>query len=348
MKRKSIVITGCSGFIGSQVTLDFLRDGWRVLGIDKETYVSNDIFELIEDCERERFEVGDFPWCLSQNFTYWKKDICDLDRLPDCDVVLNIAAESHVGNSIHSDEQFLKSNIQGVSQLLNLIKNKPDNIRDKPFFFHVSTDEVLGDVEEGSLSEDAMLNPSNPYAASKASAELLIKSYHRTYGLDYLILRPTNNYGENQYPEKFIPLVIKLLQEEKKIRLHDMGEPVRNWLHAKDTSRAIKFLLEKGEKCGIVHLSGASEHKNVDVAKAIILMLNDIECKTWDDVDKIWKEKEYDKKEYFDFSYVRPGQDVRYSLDDSKLKNMGFELKHVDFLEELKEVVEHYKEQFRW
>ena len=206
---KIVYITGCLGFIGSYVTRKCLKRGWMVRGIDKCTYASN-------PSRLEEFNSYD-------NFYFEKKDIKDLKHLYDCDYVINIAAESHVGNSIIQSDDFMDSNISGVKNLLDLIRHKPTNVSKRPIFLHFSTDEVYGDINTGAHTENDLLKPSNPYSAAKASADMLVLAWSRTYGLQYNILRPTNNYGIGQYPEKLIPLTIKNLNRGLKIRLHNNG-----------------------------------------------------------------------------------------------------------------------------
>ena len=192
---KLVVITGCLGLIGGYVTRKCLLKGWMVYGIDKCTYAANTHFlDEFEDYE---------------NFTFVRDDIATLTYLPDCDYVINIAAESHVGNSIIDSSDFLTSNVVGVKNLLDLIRQKPQNVTEPPIFLHFSTDEVYGDIASGDHLETDILKPSNPYSASKAAADMLIMAWVRTYGLKCLILRPTNNYGIGQYPEKLIPLTVK-------------------------------------------------------------------------------------------------------------------------------------------
>ena len=318
-KMKTVVITGCMGLIGSHLATLLLHKGYLVLGIDKLTYAANS--------EVMRSLTG------TKGFTFIKEDICDLKTIPDCDYVINLAAESHVGNSIIDGTDFINTNIAGVQNLLKIIHNKPSNVCERPVLLHFSTDEVYGDVESGSFMEYSKLNPSNPYSATKAAADHLISSWHRTHGTDYIIVRPTNNYGIFQYPEKLIPLAVKLLQREKKIRLHNDGEPIRNWLHASDTANAILTIMNSGIKNQIFNISGGFEQKNIDTVKKVI------DCYFEEPVD------DYDK--YLDFSYNREGQDIRYSVDDSKLRNLGWEPKR-DFDEEIKHIVDYYKKVFIW
>ena len=155
------------------------------------------------------------PWDNHENYEFIQKDINDLNHLPSCDILINFAAESHVDNSINDTSPFIKSNVLGVHNLLELVRGKPSY--DKPLFIQISTDEVYGDSLDGFFKETDRLHPSNPYAASKASAEMMVLSYHRTYGLDYVITRSTNNYGERQYSEKLIPKTIECIVNNKKI-----------------------------------------------------------------------------------------------------------------------------------
>tara|TARA_R110001599_G_scaffold278458_1_gene479780 strand:- start:185 stop:1138 length:954 start_codon:yes stop_codon:yes gene_type:complete len=316
---KLVVITGCLGLIGSHVTKECLQKGWQVYGIDKCTYAAN--LNLLQ-------EFGEYS-----NFTFVKEDIADLTYLPHCDYVINIAAESHVGNSIVDSENFLRSNINGVKNLLDLIRKKPTNIEKQPVFFHFSTDEVYGDIKEGEHIETDILKPSNPYSASKAAADMLIFAWARTYGLEYVILRPTNNYGIGQYPEKLIPICVKHLQRGKKIRLHDEGLPIRNWLHSADTASAVTTIIESGVTNEIFNVAGGFEQKNIDTAVQII--------------NSYFDGQAADVFEYLDLGFKRQGQDVRYALNDNKLRNLGWEPSK-KFSEELPKIVKYYKNNFKW
>jgi dTDP-glucose 4,6-dehydratase len=261
-----------------------------------------------------------------------EEDIAQLKSLPDCDYVINIAAESHVGNSIIDSTDFIETNVNGVKNLLDLIRHKPDNTMKRPIFFHFSTDEVYGDIAEGEHVETDPLIPSNPYSASKASSDMLILAWARTYGVKYVIVRPTNNYGEGQYPEKLIPLCVKLLQRGKKIMLHDEGTPIRNWLHADDTASAVIAIVESGKINEIFNIPGDFEQKNYLTVKKII------EAYYNDNVK--WKD-------YVDLNHKRLGQDVRYALNGDKLKQLGWKPTRV-FDEEIIKLVEFYKENFKW
>ena len=320
---KLVTITGCLGLIGSYVTRECLKQGWKVYGIDKCTYAAHEEF-------LDEFNTND-------NFTFVKKDIATIQYLPDCDYVINVAAESHVGNSIIDSSDFIESNIVGVKNLLDLVRKKPTNISKPPIFFHFSTDEVYGDITSGSHTETDILKPSNPYSASKAAADMLILAWARTYGLKYVILRPTNNYGIGQYPEKLIPVSVKMLQRGKKIRLHDAGEPIRNWLHAADTANAVIKIINSDQANEIYNVAGNFEQKNVETVKKIInCYYNGNIVKTYEK----WRS-------LVDLTHVREGQDVRYALSDEKLKALGWTPTR-NFDKELSKIVEYYKKNFRW
>mgnify|MGYP003642993480 CR=1 FL=1 len=314
---KIIYVTGCLGFIGSYVTRKCLQKGWMVYGVDKCTYVAN--VELLK-------EFGEY-----KNFRFQRVDIKDVDHLYDCDYIINTAAESHVGNSIINSQEFIDSNIVGVKNLLDLIRFKPENTNKRPLFFHFSTDEVYGDIDSGLHSESDILKPSNPYSAAKASADMLVLAWSRTYDLDYVLLRPTNNYGIGQYPEKLIPLSVKNLMREKKIRLHNNGEPFRNWLHADDTAEAVMAILESNKHNEIYNVAGGFEQSNADTVKKIVKAFNGAD--EW--------------QNFVDFSYSRQGQDVRYALDDRKLRSLGWSPKKV-FDKEIDSIVDYYKNNFIW
>jgi dTDP-glucose 4,6-dehydratase len=314
---KAVYVTGCLGFIGSYVTRTCLKLGWYVKGVDKMTYAANK--ELLA-------EFKEYP-----NFSFVHCDINDLKFLYDCDYVINTAAETHVGNSIANSDDFVHSNINGVHNLLKLIKNHRGENSNKPVLLHFGTDEVYGDIEGGAHVETDLLKPSNPYSATKAAADMLIMAWGRTYAVPYIIVRPTNNYGIGQYVEKLIPKACKYLGLGKKIPLHNHGTPVRNWLYAQDTANAIVTIIEAGVQNEIYNICGGFEQNNLDTVKKIVrLYHNDV-----------------DLDEYLDLSISRPGQDMRYALDDTKLQSLGWKATAV-FDDELVEIVNYYKNKFIW
>jgi dTDP-glucose 4,6-dehydratase len=315
--KKIVYVTGCLGFIGSHVTRQCLDRGWYVIGVDSCTYASNCNF-------MSEFET--YP-----TFKFIKSDINALDRLVDCDYVINTAAETHVDNSIMSSEVFIRSNINGVHHLLELIKQQPGH--KAPVFLQFSTDEVYGDIESGAHTEQDMLRPSNPYSASKAAADMLVLAWNRTFGIKYIIVRPTNNYGIGQYVEKLIPKSIKYLELGRKIDLHDYGRPVRTWLHAKDTACAVMSIIDAECTNEIFNVSGNTELPNCEVIKKILHLYYGV------DHNSNW--------ETFTTPSARQGQDVRYAIDDSKLKKLGWS-PVACFDQELEQIVENYRNNFVW
>jgi dTDP-glucose 4,6-dehydratase len=318
--KKIVYITGCLGFIGSYVTRACLNKGWYVKGIDKITYAANP--HLISEFES------------SKRFSFEKQDICDLDRLIDCDYFINVAAETHVDNSIRKSDDFLHSNIDGVYNILELLKNYKRQNQMQPTFIHFSTDEVYGDIMEGEHSELDILKPSNPYSATKAAADQLILAWARTYDIPFVIVRPTNNYGIGQYVEKLIPKACKFLDLGRKIPLHNNGTPYRNWLHAKDTAEGIITIIENKVKNEIFNIAGGFEQSNIVTVEKIIKVYTG-------ELSENYKEK------YLDLSIQRPGQDLRYAINDNKLRELGWSPKCI-FDEELTEIVNYYKSNFVW
>ena len=316
---KTVYITGCLGFIGSYITRTCLHKGWYVKGVDKMTYASST--EALE-------EFQTYP-----NFSFIQCDINNLEFLYECDYIINTAAETHVGNSIVKSDDFVHSNINGVHHLLELIRNYRAEGKDKPILLHFSTDEVYGDITEGEHIETDILNPSNPYSATKAAADQLILAWARTYKLPYIIVRPTNNYGIGQYVEKLIPKTCKCLKLGKKIPLHNDGTPIRNWLHAQDTGEAIITIIKSNVQNEIYNIGGGFAQSNVDTVKKVIMSYTENE--------------DIDLTKYVDLSYSRAGQDVRYALNDDKLRSLGWKPK-VIFDDIISPLTKYYKGTFIW
>lgn len=311
---KIVYVTGCLGFIGYYVTRRCLDAGFYVIGVDNMTYAGNkNLLPLLEKSSR---------------FKFIKSDINDLTMLYDCDYVINTAAETHVDNSIVNNDVFLRSNVNGVHKLLMLIKEK--NIYKMPTLIHFSTDEVYGDIVDGSHKESDLLKPSNPYSATKAAADMLILAWARTYNIPYIIVRPTNNYGIGQYVEKLIPKSIKYLSLGRKIQLHENGTPRRTWLHASDTAEAIMSIIKNNCTNEIFNISGNYELPNIEVVKMILKYYNG----------------STNVEEHIE-QFKRQGHDVRYSIDDQKLKQLGWK-PECKFEVELKSIVDYYKNNFVW
>jgi len=276
------LVTGGRGFIGSHFVELCLFKGHRVIDIDKMTYASNQ----------------KLPWDNNENYTLIKEDIGNLTHLPLCDIIVNFAAESHVDNSINEPDVFAQSNILGTQNILNLLRGK---VYERPLFVHISTDEVYGDISEGDMLETSILNPSNPYSASKAAAEMILLSYGRTYDIDYQICRSSNNYGPRQYPEKLIPKIIECLNEDKPIPLHGDGSYIRDWTYVKDNVEGIyKFCFAQNNN-QIWNISANNCLSNNEVVKQV----------------SSWVRKDANVK----FVENRLGQDMRYSISSKKIRN---------------------------
>lgn len=313
---KVVCVTGCLGFIGSHFTRACLRAGWKVWGIDKKTYAAH--LSLLDEFRKD------------PSFRFLEADITTMDHLFDVDCVINFAAETHVDNSIMDSGRFTRTNIMGVENLLELIRGKRNY--EMPLFVQISTDEVYGDIVAGNHTELDPLHPSNPYSASKAAADMLIMGWHRTHNVPFLIVRPTNNYGVNQYPEKLIPKAVKYLTLGKKIPLHGDGSYIRNWLHAEDTAAAVLHLIDKGDRNRIYNVSGNYEAPNRDVIARLL---------------RCYFGRDVALEEYAQFNFVRMGEDVRYSLDDSAIRALGWNNTKM-FDHELQKIVDFYKSTFVW
>lgn len=317
MANLKILITGGAGFIGSNFIkhiLDKYQD-YQVINLDKLTYCGN--LENLKEIES------------NPRYKFIKGDICDsviIDKLVSekPDAIVNFAAESHVDRSILDPTAFLKTGVQGTYTLLEAVKKyKVER------FIQISTDEVYGSIEIGSFLENDSLNPSSPYSAAKAGADLLTLSYFKTYNLPVIITRSTNNFGPFQYPEKIIPLFITNLLENKKIPVYGDGLNVRNWLYVADNCKAIDLILHKGKEGEIYNVSGESEKNNLELTKLIL--------------------KEMGKDESF-IQYVkdRPGHDRRYAVNYEKIKKLGLQGKDKNFTELIKDTILWYKENEQW
>jgi len=283
-----ILITGGAGFIGSNFVRYLLNYGYRINVLDKLTYAG-----------RKENLRG-----ILKKIKFLQADITnsrDVEKaIKGCKIVINFAAESHVDRSIKKPAPFLKTNILGTWILLEkALKHKID------LFIQVSSDEVYGSISKGFFKENSPLNPSSPYSASKASGDNLCQSYYRTFGLPIIIIRPCNNYGPRQYPEKLIPKAIINAIKGKKIPIYAQGENIRDWIYVEDTCRAIKLILEKGKIGEIYNVGAAQEYRNIDVVKMVLNYL----------------EKPHS---LIQFVADRPGHDFRYAMDWTKIKNLGW------------------------
>lgn len=285
------MVTGGLGFIGSCFVEMALKKGFHVINVDKMTYA------IREDTDFEKYP----------NYHFIKKDICDLTALPEnISFIINFAAESHVDNSIVSSETFFRSNVYGVYNLLELVRKLP--AEDRPVFFHVSTDEVYGDILEGTFSETDRLNPSNPYSATKAAADQLVFGFGRTYDLRWRMCRSSNCYGYGQRPEKIIPRSMKWPKKGWKIPVHGNGSQRREWIHTEDKCSAIFLIMEKGGDGEIYNISTGEEYSVLEVVKKVLKVMNFPE-------------------DMIEFTADRPGQDLRYALNSEKMMGLGWKPK---------------------
>ena len=312
---KKILITGGAGFIGSNFIRYLTNQGnnLKIVNFDKLTYSGN--VNSLKDVKE------------SKNYTFIKGDICDVKAVSaamrNCDYVINFAAESHVDRSIKNSAEFIKTNIDGTRVLLDVArKHKVKR------FIQISTDEVYGDIKRGLSKEDDNLLPNSPYAASKAAADLLCRSYYRTYKFPVIITRSSNNFGPYQYPEKVMPLFITNLIEGKKLPLYGDGKNVRDWIYVIDNCAGIDAVLRKGKIGNIYNIGGSNCLRNINIAKETLSILK--------------KDKSFIK-------YVtdRPGHDRRYALSSKKLSSLGWRCEY-GFKKALRLTIEWYLDNEWW
>jgi len=313
---KQVLVTGGCGFIGSNFVRYLLktRHDLHVVNLDKLTYAGRK--ENLEDIEN------------SEKYDFIQGDICspqDVEKaMKGCDAVVNFAAETHVDRSIESADAFTQTNFVGVKVLCDEAKKQGVEK-----FVQISTDEVYGQIMEGSFKETDMLNPRNPYSAAKAAGELLAMSYFTTFKLPVTVTRSSNNYGPYQFPEKVIPLFVTNLLRGKKVPLYGEGKNIRDWLFVEDNCEAIAAALEKGKPGQIYNVGGDREMQNIELTKKILAELG----KGEEMIEKVTD---------------RLGHDLRYSLDSTKIKEeLGWAPK-TSFEEGLKKTVQWYKENEKW
>ncbi len=313
---KTVLVTGGAGFIGSHFIRGFLGrwPGAKIINFDKLTYAGNlDNLRDLEDDPRYEFVRG---------------DIRDRDLVravfPRVQAVVHFAAETHVDRSILDAGEFVLTDVYGSFILLEALRDSPGI----EAFVHISTDEVYGSRDEGYFRETDALSPSSPYAASKTGGDRLAHAYHVTYGLPILIVRPSNNYGPNQYPEKFIPLFTTNALEGKTLPLYGKGTNVRDWLFVGDCCRAVELVLRRGEPGQAYNVGAANEAANIEVARRIC----DILGKPRDIIKPVAD---------------RPGHDRRYAVDWSKIKALGW-APGIPFATGLEETVRWYERNREW
>jgi len=309
------LITGGAGFIGSNFIHYLLKkyEDCHIVNLDKLTYAGN--LENLQDIEEH------------PNYKFVKGDICDLkltdELIPQCEVLVNFAAETHVDRSIMDAGSFILTDVFGTYNLLNAALKHRIKL-----FVQISTDEVYGSIPHGSATESDPLNPRNPYSASKAGADKLVLSFYSTYKLPIIIIRPSNNFGPYQYPEKFIPLFVTNAIDNLSLPLYGDGKQIRDWLYVEDNCAAIDLIINKGKIGEIYNVGGDCLLQNIDVTHKILKIL---------------------QKSSSLVKYVvdRPGHDRRYSLDSSKAGKLGWKPRG-DFAQALVTTVKWYQTNEQW
>ncbi len=302
-----IIVTGGAGFIGSAVVRQYINEtGHDIINLDALTYAGNlESLAAVEQNARYSFEQVDI------------RDVAELKRVfiqYQPDAIMHLAAESHVDRSIDGPAEFIQTNIIGTYNLLDVAKAYWDGLsgekKDRFRFHHVSTDEVYGDLDEtGYFTEESSYEPSSPYSASKASSDHLVRAWHRTYGLPVVITNCSNNYGGYQFPEKLIPLVTLNALEGKALPVYGEGNQIRDWLHVDDHARALRLVLETGKNGETYNIGGHNEKTNIEVVRTICRLL-----------DKLVPDSPYIPHEaLITFVADRPGHDLRYAIDASKI-----------------------------
>ena len=329
---KNILITGGAGFIGSHVIKLFVKKypKYNIFNLDKLTYAGN--LENLKDFENIK------------NYHFIKEDICDFEKMKiifrknKISDVIHLAAESHVDRSIKDPFSFAHTNVMGTLSLLQAAKECWNENFSNNLFYHISTDEVYGSLgKDGFFTEKTSYDPHSPYSASKASSDHFVRSYSDTYGMPILISNCSNNYGSYQFPEKLIPLFINNIINNKPLPVYGKGENIRDWLYVNDHARAIDIIFHKGKIGETYNVGGFNEWKNIDLIKVII--------KT---VDKLLGRKEGCSDKLITYVTDRPGHDLRYAIDSTKLKHeLGWE-PSLQFEEGIEKTVKWYLDNQEW
>lgn len=333
---KKILITGGAGFIGANLVLYLIKNKYAsAINVDKLTYAGNLLsLKSVENNPHYQFE---------------KADICNKDKLQQIfqkyqpDSVMHLAAESHVDRSIDGPSEFLNTNIMGTYNMLDISREYFESLeleKQKKFkFLHISTDEVFGSLgKEGMFNENTAYDPRSPYSASKASSDHLVRAWQHTYGLPVVITNCSNNYGPFQFPEKLIPVIILNALQGKPIPVYGKGENVRDWLFVEDHVSALWQVLEEGEIGETYCIGGNNEQKNIDVVKIICSLL-----------DEMNKEPKVEKhQDLIKYVHDRPGHDLRYAIDSTRIKkDLGWYPK-TSFKEGFRKTVAWYLENQSW
>ena len=312
-KGEKILVSGGAGFIGSAFVRQGIRRGYEIIVVDKVTY-AGDLARLKE---------------VSGDYRFYETDICQKNKLESIiqkekpRFIANFAAETHVDRSIQDATAFIQTNVIGIQNLIDISRKF---CVEK--FLHISTDEVYGEGRQGRFREDNRLRPGNPYSATKAAAEWLIKAAVRTYRFPVLIVRPSNNYGPWQYPEKFVPVIILKALNNQRIPVYGKGEQIREWMYVSDCVEGIFTVLDKGTIGETYNIGSYFEQPNLETVRTILRYLGK-------------------SRDLIQFVEDRPGHDFRYSVDCARIRRLGWRPR-IDFLTGMKQTVEWYREHLPW
>lgn len=330
--NKTLLITGGAGFIGSHVVRLFVNKypGYNIVNLDALTYAGN--LENLKDIEN------------APNYTFVKADITDAEAMNALfqqykfNGVIHLAAESHVDRSITDPNAFIKTNVMGTANLLNAARELWKGDYDGKLFYHVSTDEVYGSLgDTGFFLETTPYDPQSPYSASKAASDHIVRAYGNTYGLPFVITNCSNNYGQNQFPEKLIPLFINNIRNNKPLPVYGDGKYTRDWLYVVDHARAIDTVYHTGKQGETYNIGGFNEWQNIELIKLLCVQM-----------DKKLGRAEGESAKLITYVKDRPGHDRRYAIDATKIKNeLGWE-PSVTFEEGLSITIDWYLANEEW